>query len=53
VSEEANKAAVRRFYEEMWGRGNLAVADGLFAGEYHDLGLMQQLGAPVYAGAAE
>jgi steroid delta-isomerase-like uncharacterized protein len=38
VSEEANKAAVRRFYEELWGRGNLAVADELFADGYerHD-----------------
>jgi steroid delta-isomerase-like uncharacterized protein len=35
---EANKALVRRFYEEVWGRGNLDVADEVFADEYerHD-----------------
>jgi steroid delta-isomerase-like uncharacterized protein len=38
MSEEANKALVRRFYEEVWARGNLAVADEVFANEYdrHD-----------------
>jgi steroid delta-isomerase-like uncharacterized protein len=38
MSEDANKALVRRFYEEVWGRGNLDVADEVFAGEYerHD-----------------
>jgi steroid delta-isomerase-like uncharacterized protein len=38
VSEEANKALVRRFYEEVWGRGNLDTADEVFADEYerHD-----------------
>ena len=36
---EANKALVRRFYEEVWARGNLGVADELFAADYerHDL----------------
>jgi steroid delta-isomerase-like uncharacterized protein len=39
MSEEANKAAVRRFYEEVWARGNLDVADELFTDDYerHDL----------------
>jgi steroid delta-isomerase-like uncharacterized protein len=35
---ERNKATVRRFYEEVWARGNLDVADEVFAGDYvrHD-----------------
>ena len=35
----ANKALVRRFYEEAWGRGELDVIDEVFADEYvrHDL----------------
>jgi steroid delta-isomerase-like uncharacterized protein len=38
MSEEANKVLVRRFYDEVWARGNLDVADELFADEYerHD-----------------
>ncbi len=38
MSTEANKALVRRFYEEVWGRGHRAVADEVFADEYlrHD-----------------
>jgi steroid delta-isomerase-like uncharacterized protein len=34
----ANKALIRRFYDEVWGRGNLDVADEVFADEYvrHD-----------------
>jgi steroid delta-isomerase-like uncharacterized protein len=38
VSEEANKALVRHFYEEVWAKGNLDVADELFADDYerHD-----------------
>jgi steroid delta-isomerase-like uncharacterized protein len=36
---EGNKALVRRFYEEVWARGNLDVADEVFADDYvrHDL----------------
>lgn len=39
MSAEANKAIVRRFYEEVWNRGNLDVADDIFAADYvrHDL----------------
>ncbi len=38
MSEQVNKALIRRFYEEVWARGNLDVADDVFAGEYvrHD-----------------
>jgi predicted SnoaL-like aldol condensation-catalyzing enzyme len=36
--QEANKALMRRFYEEVWFKGNLGVADELFAPSYtvHD-----------------
>jgi steroid delta-isomerase-like uncharacterized protein len=39
MDPEANKALVRRFYEEVWDRGNFAVADDVFALDYvrHDL----------------
>jgi steroid delta-isomerase-like uncharacterized protein len=38
MSTEANKALIRRFYEEVWHRGNLDVADEVFAPGYvrHD-----------------
>jgi steroid delta-isomerase-like uncharacterized protein len=39
VTEAENKALIRRFYEEVWQRGNLGVADEVFADSYerHDL----------------
>jgi steroid delta-isomerase-like uncharacterized protein len=39
MSSEQNKALVQRFYEEVWRRGNLDVADEIFAHDYvrHDL----------------
>jgi len=39
MSEDSNRALVRRFYEEVWAKGNLDVADELFADDYvrHDL----------------
>jgi predicted SnoaL-like aldol condensation-catalyzing enzyme len=38
MSEE-NKTLVRRFYEEVWNKGNLDAADAIFADDYvrHDL----------------
>ena len=38
MSAAANEALVRRFYEEVWNRGNLDVADEVFAADYvrHD-----------------
>jgi hypothetical protein len=32
MSIEQNKALVRRFYEEVWNKGNYQVADELVAG---------------------
>jgi steroid delta-isomerase-like uncharacterized protein len=39
VSAEKNKALIRRFYEEVWDKGNVDVADEVFADDYvrHDL----------------
>ena len=39
MSTEANKALIRRFYEQVWNRGNLDAADEIFAADYvrHDL----------------
>lgn len=62
-----NKELVRHFYAEVWDRGNVEFAHEVFADDYRfrpdgkvaeiwnhrdDLGFMEQLGAPVYAGAA-
>src|ERR1043166_8064802 len=37
---EQNKATARRWTDELWGRGNLAVADDIIAADYvrHDAG---------------
>lgn len=37
---EQNKASARRWTDELWGRGNLAVADDIIAADYvrHDAG---------------
>ena len=39
MSLDENKALVRRFYEEVWGKGNVDVAEEVFASDYvrHDL----------------
>jgi steroid delta-isomerase-like uncharacterized protein len=39
MSAENNKELVRRFYEEVWRKGNVDVADDVFARDYvrHDL----------------
>jgi predicted ester cyclase len=39
MNTEANKALVRRFYDEVWARGNVAFTEEVFADEYdrHDL----------------
>ena len=39
MSEESNKALVQRFYDEVWAKGNLDVADEVFSEDYvrHDL----------------
>ena len=36
---QSNKALIQRFYDEVWGKGNLDVADDVFAADYrrHDL----------------
>jgi steroid delta-isomerase-like uncharacterized protein len=46
-----NKALVRRFYVEVWGKGNLDTADEVFAADYvrHDL----RLGNPLPSAAGQ
>jgi steroid delta-isomerase-like uncharacterized protein len=48
VSTEANKELVRRFYEEVWGKGNTDFAYEVFADDYvrHDLRPTQALPGP-------
>jgi SnoaL-like domain len=45
--QERNKAASRRFHEEVWNQGNLEVIDELFAPHYvvHDLPPWRKPGA--------
>ena len=52
VDAEANKQLVRRFYEEVWARGNVGFASEVFAEDYvrHDLRPTQA--APGAAGQA-
>ena len=39
MQEDANKKLLKRFYEEVWGKGNLAVTQEVFDADYvrHDL----------------
>jgi predicted SnoaL-like aldol condensation-catalyzing enzyme len=39
MNVEANKALVRRFYKEVWSRGNVAFTEEVFTDDYvrHDL----------------
>jgi predicted ester cyclase len=39
MSTQRNRVLIRRFYEEVWGKGNVDVADEIFAADYvrHDL----------------
>jgi steroid delta-isomerase-like uncharacterized protein len=39
MTVEQNKALIRRFYDEVWNKGNLDAADEIFAEDYvrHDL----------------
>jgi steroid delta-isomerase-like uncharacterized protein len=48
VSAAENKALVRRFYEEVWDKGNLDVCDELFAPNYvrHDLRPTEPVSGP-------
>jgi steroid delta-isomerase-like uncharacterized protein len=48
MSAEANKALVRRFYDEVWVKGNLDAADEVFAPDYvrHDLRATQATAGP-------
>jgi steroid delta-isomerase-like uncharacterized protein len=48
VPAHANKEFVRRFYEEVWQRGNFDVADDVFAHDYvrHDLRATQAAPGP-------
>jgi steroid delta-isomerase-like uncharacterized protein len=48
VATEENKALIRRFYEEVWGRGNTDVAFEVFADDYlrHDLRPVEALPGP-------
>ena len=49
MSTEDNKALVRRFYDEVWGRRNFDAADDIFAQDYirHDLRPGNAPGGPV------
>ena len=48
MTPSENKALVRRFYEEAWGQGELAVIDDIFADDYvrHDFRLTPALPGP-------
>ena len=49
---EANKALVRRFYDEVWRRGNVRFAQEVFADDYVRHDLRPTMAAPGAAGQA-
>ena len=44
-TQENNKALVRRFFEEVWSKGNLAVVDEILAPEFVDRSLLPGQGS--------
>jgi steroid delta-isomerase-like uncharacterized protein len=52
VDVEANKTLVRRFYEEVWARGNVGFAEEVFADDYVRHDLRSTRAAPGAAGQA-
>jgi ketosteroid isomerase-like protein len=40
MSAQQNKALVRKFFEEVWSKGNLAVVDELLAPDFVDRSLL-------------
>ena len=50
MSVEKNKAIARRYQEEVWGKGNLALLDELLASDYVDHSLPATMD-PSFAGA--
>ena len=44
-AQENNKALVRRFFEEVWGKGNVAVVDELLAPDFVDRDLLSGQGS--------
>ena len=49
---EANKTLVRRFYEEVWARGNVGFAEEVFADDFVRHDLRPTKAAPGAAGQA-
>ncbi len=53
MSTEANKHLIRRFYDEVWNRGNVAVAQEIFADDYVRNDLRPTQAGPGAAGQAK
>lgn len=53
MDTEANKALVRRFYDEVWGRGRVAFTEEVFADDYVRHDLRPTTARPGPAGQAE
>jgi steroid delta-isomerase-like uncharacterized protein len=52
VNVDANKALIRRFYEEVWARGNVEFTEEVFADDYVRHDLRPARAAPGAAGQA-